>query len=136
MPSMVRRKMQGIDSSGISTSLSIQYGEFALKVTGLGSTIGEKELEAAKKAATKIVKLNGGVVISRLNHKMSVTSKGIGARLGGGKGGVDRHVFNAKSGMVILECLGVSEEIARKAFSAACSKLSVAASFVKKKFVY
>ncbi len=135
MPSKVYRKLHKVDSRGVSTSATIEYGEFALKALE-GKVIGEKELEAAKKAAVKIIKLQGGAVVIRMSHKLSFTSKGIGARLGGGKGGVDGYVFNATKGTVVMESVGVTEEVAKKAFSAAMSKLSIDVEFIKKKFVY
>jgi large subunit ribosomal protein L16 len=135
MASKAYRKLHRIDSRGVASSTSINYGEFGIKILN-GSVVYEKELEAAKKAATKIIKTHGGSVIIRLSHKLSYTSKGIGARLGGGKGGVDGYCFNALSGSLIMEFCGVGRSIAVKAFNAAKSKLSSQVSLVHKKFAF
>ena len=135
MASKAYRKLHKIDSRGVASSTSINYGEFGVKILD-GSVVYEKELEAAKKAATKIIKTHGGYVVIRLSHKLSYTSKGIGARLGGGKGGVDGYCFNALSGSLVMEFCGVGKEVAIEAFNAAKSKLSSNVSLVRKKFAF
>ena len=61
-----------------------------------------------------------------------ITNKGIGTRMGKGKGNVERWVALVKPGRVMFEIGGVSEEVAREALRLAGSKLSVKTKFVKK----
>ena len=52
--------------------------------------------------------------------------------MGSGKGAIDQYVAVVKPGMVLFELSGVSEEIARTAFTKAAHKLSVQTTFVAK----
>ena len=45
--------------------------------------------------------------------------------MGGGKGSVDHYVFPVKSGRILFEMDGVSEEIAKEALKRAGAKLPV-----------
>jgi len=52
--------------------------------------------------------------------------------MGKGKGAVDHYIVNLKSGKVLFEISGVTEEIAKEALKRAGDKLPVRTKFIKK----
>ncbi len=63
---------------------------------------------------------------------MAVSKKPTEVRMGKGKGEVDKWVFKAGAGRVLLEVGGVSKAVAKAALAAAGFKLNVKTSFVDK----
>ena len=59
-----------------------------------------------------------------------MTKKPIEVRMGKGKGNVEYWVAKIQPGRVLYEMEGVTEEIAREAFSRAAAKLPIQTSFV------
>ena len=74
----------------------------------------------------------GGKVWIKLFPDKPITNKGIGTRMGKGKGAVTYWVAVTKPGRVMFEIAGVPEETAREALRLAANKLSVKCKFVKK----
>ncbi len=105
-------------------------GEYGLQAVD-GALITSNQIEAARIAMTRYTK-RGGKVWIKLFPDKPITSKGIGTRMGKGKGAVTYWVSVVKPGRVMFEMAGVPEETAREALRLAANKLSVKCKFVKK----
>ena len=113
----------------------LQKGRMRGKATrGNKVTDGEfglQAVEAARIAMTRYTKRGGKVWIKIFPDK-PITNKGIGTRMGKGKGAVTYWVAVVKPGRVMFEIAGVSEDVAKEALRLAANKLSVKCKFVKK----
>ena len=96
-----------------------------------GAWITANQIEAARIAMTRYMKRGGKVWINIFPH-MPLTKKPIGTRQGKGKGNVEGWVAVVKTGKIMFEIAGVSEEIAREALRLASHKLPIKTKFVKK----
>ena len=105
-------------------------GEYGLQAV-TGALITSNQIEAARIAMTRYTK-RGGQVWIKLFPDKPITNKGIGTRMGKGKGAVTYWVAVTKPGRVMFEIAGVPEETAREALRLAANKLSVKCKFVKR----
>ena len=125
------RKMQKGRNRGLAERGSkVSFGEYALKATGRGR-ITARQIEAARRAMTRHIK-RGGKIWIRVFPDKPITSKPLEVRQGKGKGNVEYWVAQIKPGKVLYEMEGVSEELARDAFSLAAAKLPFPTTFVKR----
>ncbi len=108
----------------------VSYGIFGLKSLGT-KWITANQMEAARKAITKVMKRKGKLWIRMFPYK-PITQKGGEVGMGGGKGAVDHFVFPIKPGRVMFELDGVDEKVAVAAFQKAADKLPIKVKFVKK----
>ena len=111
----------------------LHFGEYGLMAKE-GAYVSAKQIEAARIAMTRYMKRGGKVFINIFPH-MPRTKKPLETRQGKGKGSVDEWVAVVKTGKIMFEVSGVSEEIAREALRLASHKLSVKTKFVKKEEV-
>jgi len=102
---------------------TVTFGEFGLQATE-SHWISNRQIEAARIAMTRHMKRGGQVWIKIFPH-LSYTSKGVGVRMGNGKGTPDGWVAPVKRGKVLFEVAGVPEEVAREALRLASNKLPV-----------
>ena len=72
----------------------------------------------------------GGKIWIRIFPDTPITQKPLEVRMGKGKGSVEYWVAKIQPGKVLYEIEGVTEEIARQAFSLASAKLPVKTTFV------
>ena len=114
-----RGKMRGEAKGG----KTVTFGEFGLQATE-SHWITNRQIEAARIAMTRHMKRGGKVWIKIFPH-LSYTSKGVGVRMGNGKGTPDGWVAPVKRGKVMFEVAGVPEEVAREALRLASNKLPV-----------
>ena len=114
-----RGKMRGEAKGG----KTVTFGEFGLQATE-SHWITNRQIEAARIAMTRHMKRGGQVWIKIFPH-LSYTSKGVGVRMGNGKGTADGWVAPVKRGKVMFEVAGVPEEVAREALRLASNKLPV-----------
>ena len=114
-----RRHMRGEAKGG----KTVAFGEFGLQAT-TSSWITNRQIEAARIAMTRYMKRGGKVWIKIFPHK-SYTSKGVGVRMGNGKGAPEGWVEPVKRGKVMFEVGGVPEATAREALRLAQHKLPV-----------
>ena len=121
-----RGKMRGVAQRGVD----IAFGEFGLKALTTGWVSG-REIEAARKKITFMTKRAGGYWCRVFPHK-PITKKPVGVKMGSGKGPVEEHVAVVKAGTILFEVGGISEEMARSAYTKAGHKLSVKTGFVAK----
>ena len=109
---------------------TLSFGEYGLQAKE-GAWITANQIEAARIAMTRYMKRGGKVWINIFPH-MPLTKKPIGTRQGKGKGNVEGWVAVVKTGKIMFEIAGVSEEIAREALRLASHKLPIKTKFVKK----
>ncbi|MDQ3386144.1 MAG: 50S ribosomal protein L16 [Actinomycetota bacterium] len=114
-----RGRMRGLAKGGTE----IEFGDFGLQALE-ASWVTNRQIEAARIAMTRKIKRGGKVWINIFPHK-SVTKKAAETRMGSGKGSPEGFVAVVKPGRVMFEMSGVSEELAREAFSLAAQKLPI-----------
>ena len=109
-------------------NITLQFGEYGLQAKE-GGYVTAKQIEAARIAMTRYMKRGGKVWINIFPH-LARTQKPLETRQGKGKGNVNEWVAVVKTGKIMFEVAGVSEEIAREALRLASHKLSVKTKFV------
>jgi len=125
------RKMQKGRNRGLAQrGAKISFGEFGLKSTGRGR-ITARQIEAARRTISRQIK-RGGKIWIRIFPDKPITQKPLEVRQGKGKGNVEYWVAQIQPGRVLFEIEGVSEEMAREAFTLAASKLPVPTTFVER----
>jgi len=124
-----RGKMRGEAKGG----KTVAFGEYGLKALD-SSWITNRQIEASRVAMTRYMKRGGKVWIKIFPHK-SYTAKGVGVRMGNGKGAPAGWVAPVKREKILFEIGGVSEEVAREALRLASHKLPVRTKFVKREEV-
>ncbi|MFL1696022.1 50S ribosomal protein L16 [Weissella kandleri] len=102
---------------------TVAFGDYGLQAT-TSHWISNRQIEAARIAMTRYMKRGGKVWIKIFPH-LSYTSKGVGVRMGNGKGAPVGWVAPVKRGKVMFEVGGVPEEVAREALRLAANKLPV-----------
>jgi large subunit ribosomal protein L16 len=124
------RKMFKGRNRGLANGTEVSFGEFGLKAVGRGR-LTARQIEAARRAMTRHIKRQGQIWI-RVFPDKPITSKPLEVRMGKGKGNVEYWVCQIQPGKVLYEMNGVSEELAREAFSLAAAKLPLKTTFVTK----
>ena len=109
-------------------NLTLQFGDYGLQAKE-GGYVSARQIEAARIAMTRYMKRGGKVWINIFPH-LARTKKPLETRQGKGKGNVDEWVAVVKTGKIMFEIAGVTEEIAREALRLASHKLSVKTKFV------
>lgn len=133
MPRKVKyRKLQrGGKIKGKATrGAQVSFGSFGLKAMESG-LISSRQIESARRAMTRYVQ-RGGKIWIRIFPDKPMTKKGDETPMGKGKGTVDHFVARIKSGRILFEMDGVSQEIAKEAMKRASHKLCVKCKFIKK----
>ena len=86
--------------------------------------ITARQIEAARRAMSRHIK-RGGKVWIRIFPDKPITKKPLEVRQGKGKGNVEYWVALVQPGRMMFEIEGVTEDLAREAFSLAAAKLPV-----------
>lgn len=135
MPKRVkyRRQHRGRMKGNAKGGVEVAFGDYGLQATE-SSWITARQIEAARIAMTRYMKRGGKVWIKIFPHK-SYTAKGVGVRMGSGKGAPAGWVAVVKREKVMFEIGGVSEEVAREALRLASHKLPVKTKIVKREEV-
>ena len=109
---------------GVATSATtLNFGTFGLKSLQ-AERITARQIEAARVAMTRYMKRAGRVWV-RIFPDIPVSKKPTEVRMGKGKGSPEYWVVRVKPGKIMFEVDGVSQEIAKAAFSRAAAKLPV-----------
>lgn len=125
-----RKQFKG-RNRGIATSgASVDFGEYGLKAAQR-ARITARQIEAARRSITRHIK-RGGKLWIRLFPDKPITKKPLEVRQGKGKGPVEYWVALVQPGRVLFELEGVSEELAKEAFTLASAKLPIKTTFVKR----
>ena len=111
-------------------NLTLEFGDYGL-LAKEGGYVSARQIEAARIAMTRYMKRGGKVWINIFPH-LARTKKPLETRQGKGKGNVDEWVAVVKTGKIMFEIAGVTEDIAREALRLASHKLSVKTKFVMK----
>jgi len=123
-----RKQHKGRNRGLANRGSSVSFGEYGLKATGRGRMTA-RQIEAARRAMTRHIK-RGGKIWIRVFPDKPITKKPLEVRQGKGKGNVEYWVCQVQPGRMLYEMEGVTEEIAREAFSLAAAKLPFATQFV------
>ncbi|MCU0104237.1 50S ribosomal protein L16 [Acholeplasma vituli] len=111
-------------------NLELQNGNWGLQATE-GAWVTNRQIEAARIAITRHMKRTGNVWINIFPH-LAKTKKPLEVRMGSGKGAPDSWVAVVKTGKIMFEVAGVSDEIAREALRLASHKLPVSTKIIRK----
>lgn len=109
---------------------SVAFGDFGLQALGPGR-VTARQIEAARMAVNRHVKRSGKLWI-RIFPDTPVTSKPAETRMGKGKGSPEEWVALVKPGKVLYEISGVSEAVAKQAFTLAAHKLGIPTKFIER----
>lgn len=121
-----RGKRRGLANRGNT----LAFGDFGLKATEAG-WVTSAQIEAARKKITYVTKRAGRYWMRVFPHK-SVTGKPVGVKMGSGKGDIQHYVAVIRPGTILFEMSGVTEEMAKQAFTKAGHKLAVKTNFIGK----
>ncbi|WP_155287470.1 50S ribosomal protein L16 [Lacticaseibacillus zhaodongensis] len=124
-----RGKMRGAAKGGTE----LNFGEYGLQALE-SHWISNRQIEAARVAMTRHMK-RGGRVWIRIFPQKSYTSKGVGVRMGNGKGAPEGWVAVVKREKVMFEVAGVPEDVARGALRLASDKLPIRTKILKREEV-
>ncbi len=125
------RKMHKGRNTGLAhRGSTVAFGQFGLKSVGRGRMTA-RQIEAARRTITRKVK-RGGKIWIRVFADKPITNKPLEVRMGKGKGPVEYWVCEIKPGKMLYEIEGVSEELAREAFTLAAAKLPFKTTIVKR----
>lgn len=128
-----RREHRGRMRGAAKGGKTVAFGEYGLQSL-TSSWITNRQIEAARVAMTRYMKRGGKVWIKIFPHK-SYTSKGVGVRMGNGKGTPEGWVAPVKREKVMFEVAGVPEEVAREALRLAAMKLPVKTKIIEREEV-
>lgn len=125
------RKVRKGKNEGIATAGHyIAFGDYGLQSL-TNERITSRQIESARQAMTRYIK-RGGKIWIRIFPHTPVTRKPQDVKMGSGKGNPEFFVAKVKTGTVMFEMKGVSEEVAREAMRLAGHKLPVKTRFVKR----
>ncbi len=123
------RKEQKGRNTGIATRGSkVSFGEYGLKAMERGR-ITARQIEAARRAISRHVK-RGGRIWIRIFPDKPISQKPAEVRMGNGKGNPEYYVAEIRPGKVLYEINGITEQLAREAFTLASAKLPLKTAFV------
>mgnify|MGYP001555561318 CR=1 FL=1 len=125
-----RKQMKGRNRGLAIRGGKVSFGEYGLKASDRGR-LTARQIEAARRAMTRHIK-RGGKIWIRVFPDKPITGKPLEVRQGKGKGNVEYWVALVQPGRMLYEIEGVSEELAREAFTLASAKLPVSTTFVKR----
>jgi len=123
------RKVRKGKNGGVATrSNYLAFGDYGLQSL-TNERITSRQIEASRQAMTRYIK-RGGKIWIRIFPHTPVTRKPLDVKMGSGKGNPEFFVAKVKTGTVMFEMKGVSEEIAREAMRLASHKLPVKTRFI------
>jgi len=111
-------------------NLTLNNGTYGLLATE-GAWVTNRQIEAARIAITRHMKRQGKVWINIFPH-LAKTKKPLEVRMGSGKGAPDSWVAVVKTGKIMFEVAGVSDEVAHEALRLASHKLPVTTKIIRK----
>jgi large subunit ribosomal protein L16 len=119
-------RIHGVAKGGFT----LNFGTYGLKAT-TADRVTARQIEAARRAVTRHLKRAGRVWI-RIFPDVPVSMKPAEVRMGKGKGTPEYWACRVKPGRIMFEIEGVSEELARAAFTLAAAKLPVQTKFISR----
>jgi large subunit ribosomal protein L16 len=125
-----RKQHKGRNRGLAQSGNRVSFGDFGLKAIGRGR-LTARQIEAARRTITRKVR-RGGKLWIRVFPDKPISKKPLEVRMGKGKGNVEYWVALVQPGSMLYEIEGVSEELAREAFSLAAAKLPVQTTFERR----
>ncbi len=125
-----RKQFKGRNRGLAVAGSSVSFGDFGLRSAERGR-LTARQIEAARRAITRRVK-RGGKLWIRVFPDKPITKKPLEVRQGKGKGNVEYWVAQVQPGRMLYEIEGVTEELAREAFTLASAKLPFKTTFAKR----
>jgi large subunit ribosomal protein L16 len=125
-----RKQAKGRNRGMATVGNKVSFGEYGLKAITRGR-VTARQIEAARRTITRTVK-RGGKLWIRIFPDKPISRKPLEVRMGGGKGNVEYWVSQVQPGRILYEIEGVSEAMAREAFTLAAAKLPVKTTFVSR----
>ena len=113
-----------------SRTNKLAFGSFGLQ-SKTQKWVTSRQLEAARRAMRRHLQ-KGGTIWIRIFPDKPVTAKGNEIPMGGGKGSLDRFVYNVKPGTMIFEIDGAKRELVEEACRRASHKLPVKTKFISR----
>ncbi|MBQ3735226.1 MAG: 50S ribosomal protein L16 [Bacteroidales bacterium] len=123
-----RRPQKGRMKKITKRGAEISFGSFALKTLDQ-YWISARQIEAARQAITREMKRQGKLWI-RIFPDRPVTAKGLGVRMGKGKGTPESWAARVSPGRILFEADGIPLEVAREAMRLGAQKLPVHTKFI------
>ncbi|MBQ4356034.1 MAG: 50S ribosomal protein L16 [Bacteroidales bacterium] len=123
-----RRPQKGRMKDITKRGAEIAFGSFAIKSLEQHWITG-RQIEAARQAITRYMKREGQLWI-RIFPDKPITIKGLGVRMGKGKGTPEYFAARVSPGRIMFEADGVPFEVAKEALRLGAQKLPVATKFV------
>jgi large subunit ribosomal protein L16 len=111
----------------------LAFGDYALQAIEPG-WLTARQIEAGRVAIQRHVKRNGKLWI-RVFPDKPITKKPLETRMGKGKGAPEGWVCVIKPARIMFEIEGVTEAIAREAFSLAADKIGIRTRFISRQFM-
>ncbi len=125
-----RKQFKGRNRGLAQRGNAVSFGDFGLKSIERGQ-LTSRQIEAARRAMTRFVK-RGGKIWIRVFPDKPITKKPLEVRQGKGKGNVEYWVAQIQPGRMLYEIAGVTEEVAREAFTLAAAKLPLTTAFIER----
>ncbi len=116
-----RKQHKGRNNGIAVRGSSVSFGEYGLKSVSRGR-LTARQIESGRRTISRHVK-RGGKIWIRIFPDKPITKKPLEVRMGKGKGSVEYWVAQIRPGTMLYEIQGVSEELAREAFTLAAAKL-------------
>lgn len=123
-----RKAFKGRIHGVAKSATTLDFGSFGLKALG-AERVTARQIEAARRAISRAMKRQGRLWI-RIFPDVPVSKKPPEVRQGKGKGAPEYWVCRVKPGRIMFEVDGVTEEIAREAFTLASAKLPIKTKFI------
>jgi len=123
-----RKAFKGRIHGVAKSATTLDFGSFGLKALG-AERVTARQIEAARRAISRAMKRQGRLWI-RIFPDVPVSKKPPEVRQGKGKGAPEFWICRVKPGRIMFEVDGVSEEIAREAFTLASAKLPIKTKFI------
>lgn len=123
-----RKQMKGRNRGLAWRGSDVSFGDFGLQSLDHGK-LSARQIEAGRIAIQRHVKRQGKLFI-RVFPDKPVTKKPLEVRMGKGKGSVELWVAPVKPGKMLYEISGIPEDLARRAFELAGSKLPIKTRFM------
>ena len=128
-----RKQFKGRNRGLAQRGNAVSFGEYGLKTRDRGH-LTARQIEAARRAMTRFVK-RGGKIWIRVFPDKPITKKPLEVRQGKGKGNVEYWVAQIQPGRMLYEIAGVTEEIAREAFTFARPSCRSRTTFVERQAI-
>lgn len=123
-----RKAHKGRIKGTASGGTALNFGAFGLKALE-PERLTARQIEASRRAITRAMKRVGRLWI-RVFTDLPVSKKPAEVRMGSGKGSPEYWAVRVHPGRILFELDGVSEAVAREAFSLAAAKLPIKTKFV------